>query len=97
MRVEPANTLWKYHRAGVISAADAISRHSEAMALVHRYVDEQSMFPEALKMAADLDQPVYDAVYAVTARRHAATLLTFDRRLHGLCVRSHIACTLFGD
>jgi predicted nucleic acid-binding protein len=96
MRVEAANALWKYHRAGVISANDARDRHAEIEMLVNRFIDEQTLFPEALQLAADLDHPVYDAVYAVTARRHAATLLSFDRRLHGLCVRSRIPCDLLG-
>jgi predicted nucleic acid-binding protein len=96
LRLEAANALWKYQRAGVIDAAAALSRHAEAGALVHRFVDEQTLFPEALRLAADLDHPVYDAMYAVTARRHAAILLTFDRRLHGLCTRSGISCELLG-
>jgi predicted nucleic acid-binding protein len=59
-------------------------------------VDEQVLFPEALQLAADLKHSVYDAVYAVTARRHAATLLSFDRRLHELCERASITCELLG-
>jgi predicted nucleic acid-binding protein len=96
MRVEAANALWKYQRAGAIDASDARDRHAEACLLVHRFVDEQALFPEALQLASDLDHPVYDAIYAVTARRHAATLLSFDRRLHALCAGSRIDCDLLG-
>ncbi len=96
MRVEAANALWKYQRAGVVDTPEVLARHAEASALVHRFVDEQTLFPESLQLAADLDHPVYDAVYAVTARRHAATLLTFDRRLYALCTRARIACEFFG-
>jgi predicted nucleic acid-binding protein len=42
----------------------------------------------------DQHHSVYDAVYAVAARRHAATLLSFDRRLHGLCSGASIPCEL---
>jgi predicted nucleic acid-binding protein len=96
MRIEAANALWKYQRAGVIDAAEVLARHAETAALVHRFIDEQTLFPEALQLAVDLDHPVYDAVYAVSARRHAATLLTFDRRLHALCAQASIACDLLG-
>ncbi len=96
MRVEAANALWKYRRAGAIDATQTLSRHAEAVALVHRFVDEQPLFPEALQLAIELDHPVYDAVYAVTARRHAASLLTFDRRLHSLCTQARISCELLG-
>jgi predicted nucleic acid-binding protein len=94
MRVEAANALWKYHRAGHISIAEAQDRHAEIVLLVHRFVEVQTLFPEALQLAADIDHPVYDAVYAVTARRQAATVLSFDRRLHALCQRAGIPCDL---
>ena len=96
MRVEAANALWKYQRAGVIDVGEARDRHAELCLLVHEFIDEQALFPEALQLAADLAHPVYDAVYAISARRHAATLLSFDRRLHALCMRAGIACELFG-
>ncbi len=94
MRVEAANALWRYHRAGVIDATEAHGRHAEICLLVHRFVDEQALFPEALQLAMDRHHPVYDAVYAVTARRHAATVLSFDQRLHGLCEGAAIPCDL---
>jgi predicted nucleic acid-binding protein len=94
LRVEAANALWKYLRAGHIDLATARERHAEISLLVHRFIDEQGLFPEALQLAADHAHPVYDAVYAVTARRNAATLLTFDRRLQGCCLQARIACEL---
>jgi predicted nucleic acid-binding protein len=96
LRVECANALWKYKRSGAIDESGAFVRHIEAMSLVHRFVDDGTLFPEALQLAFDFEHPVYDAVYAVTARRHAATLLTFDRRLRDLCERARIDCTFLG-
>ena len=40
MRVEAANALWKYQRAGVIDASEARDRHTEVCLLVHRFIDE---------------------------------------------------------
>lgn len=94
MRIEAANALWKYQKVGIISASDARDRHAEVCLLVHRFVDEQSLFPECLQLATDFNHPVYDAVYAVLARRHAGALLSFDRRLHSLCERAAIPCDL---
>jgi predicted nucleic acid-binding protein len=96
LRVETANALWRYARAGVIDPEEALRRHAEVLALVQRFVGEQTLFPEALRLAADFDHPVYDAVYAVTARRNAALLLSFDRRLNALCGQAGVACELFG-
>ena len=70
-------------------------RHREAIALIALFVDDADLFPEALTLAAASDHPVYDALYALMARRHAAVLLTFDRRLHGLCGCEGIESTLF--
>jgi predicted nucleic acid-binding protein len=94
LRVEAANALWKYHRAKIIDAPAARGRHAELCALVHRFLDEQPLVPEALQMAADLDRPVNGAVYAVVARRHAGVVLTFDRRLQWLCERAAIPSRL---
>ena len=95
LRVETANALWKYQRDGRLSTSETLERHAEALALVQRFVDEDVLFPEALHLAIDVGHPVYDAVYAVTARRQAATLVTFDRRLAELCKRAKISCKHF--
>jgi predicted nucleic acid-binding protein len=97
MRVEAASALWKYQKAQVIDAAKARDRHAEVCLLVHRFVEEQTLFPESLQLAIDFNHPVYDAVYAVLARRHAATLLSFDRRLHSLCERANVQCELLSS
>jgi predicted nucleic acid-binding protein len=89
------NTLWKYTRIGVMAPSDLPDRHREAMALVQLFVDDADLFPEVLTLAATQNHPVYDALYALTAKRHAAVLLTFDRRLHGLCESERIESTLF--
>jgi predicted nucleic acid-binding protein len=94
MRVETGNALWKYQRAGLINIAEAQDRHAEIKLLVHRFIDDEALFPEALQLASDFAHPVYDALYAVTTRRHAGRLLSFDRRLHALCKRADIACDL---
>lgn len=97
LRVRSANALWNCQRAGLIDIDALQARHAELCLLVHRFVDERDLFPEALQLAADFDHTVYDAVYAVAARRNAATLLSFDRRLLGLCQRAGIACALVGS
>lgn len=95
-RAEVGNALWKYARAGVIEAQDLPARHGEAVSLVHLFVDDATLFPEALTLAAATDHPVHEALYALTARRHAASLLTFDRGLHSLCERERIGSEWLG-
>ena len=95
LRAEVGNALWKYARSGLLEADELVERHREAMSLVHRFIDEDTLFPEALTVSAATGHPVYDVLYALTARRHAAVVLTFDRRLHKLCESEDIASQLF--
>jgi len=95
LRIEVGNALWKYTRVGVIAPADLPERHGEAMMLIQVFVDDIDLFPEVLTLAARLNHPVYDALYALTAKRHAAVLLSFDRRLHTLCGAERIESELF--
>lgn len=90
---ESANALWKYRRAGVLEADDALDRHTELTNLVDVFVDESELFPEALAMANRTDHPVYDCVYALLGRRYAAPLASFDRRLLTLCEQMDIDVT----
>lgn len=96
LRAEVGNALWKYRRSGLLDLAQAVERHAEAMTLVHRLVDDADLFPEALALAVDFDHPAYDTLYLVTARRHAAAILSFDHRLHAAAERARIAAERFG-
>jgi predicted nucleic acid-binding protein len=84
-------------RSGLIEATDLPERHREAMSLVHRFIDEIDLFPEVLTVSEATGHTVYAMLYALTARRQAAVLLTFDRRLHAVCQNQHIASEVFGS
>ena len=95
LHAEVGNALWKCARAGFIEASELPQRYIEAMSLVQLFIDDASLFPEVLAVAAATDHPIYDTLYVLCARRHAAELLTFDRRLHALCERERVACAFF--
>ena len=81
---EAANALWKYVRAGEIDAATGGERLREALSLVDSFEPDIGLVDEALQEAVARQHPVYDLTYLVLARRHAATLLTCDRKLAAL-------------
>lgn len=81
---EVGNALWKYVRAGGMSEAEALERLREAKALVSSTVDDAELIEEALTAAVRFDHPVYDAVYAVLARRRSCAVVTMDGRLKAL-------------
>jgi len=88
---ETANALWKYVNGGHVALDNAKRLHVDATTLVDRFVADSELFPEALIVAADSKHPVYDALYAVTARRKAASIMTSDKRLAALAGRLGIA------
>ena len=47
---------------------------------------------EALHAAARNNHPVYDMLYLVVARRNAATLFTFDKKLRAVCEANGVNC-----
>ena len=87
---EVGNALWKYVRAGGLTEADALERLREAKSLVGSTVDDAELIEEALVAAVRFDHPVYDALYAVLARRRNCAVVTVDRRLRSLLATMRI-------
>lgn len=85
--VEVANALWKYIRAGDLSIERAQDALSVAQRLADVTVHDGELLTEALDEAARRNHPVYDMLYAVLARRQAATLVSFDERLRKVSKR----------
>lgn len=90
---ETANALWKYVKVGQLTAEQAATRHEEALHLVDRFIPDCELGVEALALAAQQTHPVYDAMYAVLARRHVCSVATQDRRLATLLEK--IGVTVF--
>ncbi len=78
---EIANALWKYVRAGDLTVDEAQEMLSIGAALPDDVLPAQELATEALATATAFDHPVYDALYAVTARREGAAVCTIDQRL----------------
>jgi len=89
---EVANALWKYVSAGELEPGEADGLLREAMALPDATVPAQELAPEALATAGAYGHPVYDALYAIAARRDGATVLTLDRRLASLLGEMRVPC-----
>ncbi|WP_417493462.1 type II toxin-antitoxin system VapC family toxin [Maricaulis sp.] len=80
---ETSNALWKYVRRGDI----ALNQAQEAVRQLDRQlsiVDDFRLTVLALRLASELDHPVYDCVYLATAQTYQYPLLTADKRLSAL-------------
>ncbi len=91
---EVANALWKHIRAHDIDLGTAQVALRAALDLVDSVVSSEDFAEEALATAAAFDHPVYDALYAVTARRTGATVCTLDRRLAALLEATRVPVEL---
>ena len=78
---EIANALWKYVRAGDLQLDDAQTMLSIGASLPDDVLPAGELATEALATATAFNHPVYDALYAVTARRKGAVVCTIDQRL----------------
>ncbi len=81
---EIANALWKYVRAGDLQLDDAQTMLSIGASLPDDVLPARELETEALATATAFNHPVYDALYAVTARREGAAVCTIDQRLAGM-------------
>ncbi len=80
LAAEVGNVIWKKVRRGELAPADA-SLAADVFATVG--VTLQSSLPmldEAVRVAVELDHPVYDCFYLVLARELGARLVTADER-----------------
>ena len=57
----------------------AITRLEQCLGLADSLIPERTLAPETLAAAARHQHSVYDMMYAVLARRSAATVITADR------------------
>lgn len=78
---EVCNAFWKYRKAGLLDQEQAELALSMALELPDRIDSATACYQEAFALAVRHQHPFYDALYLVLARRHAAALLTIDKRL----------------
>ncbi|HLG71041.1 MAG TPA: type II toxin-antitoxin system VapC family toxin [Chloroflexota bacterium] len=81
---EIGNILWKRHRQGSLTAADA-ARLAEAPQDPRRFpldlVPSTQVLPQALRIAVECDRSVYDSLYIALAVANNTAMITADARL----------------
>ena len=81
MVAEAANTWWDKHRMGEMARADVETAVSRLCAIGIDWVPSARVLAPAARLALDVQHPVYDCVYLVTAREQGLPLATDDRWL----------------
>lgn len=79
---EVGNALWKYRRADMmpVEAVDAALDGFESSFFESVPIDEATT-AHALKIAMDLDHPIYDCYYLSLSKRYDIPLITDDSKL----------------
>ena len=78
---EITNAIWKHWKFDNLPLQDCYDSIERASQLVTELAPTSEMNIEALDVARQTGTTVYDAMYLVTARRLAASLLTLDKKL----------------
>lgn len=77
---ESANVLWRRARIGNITAEQAIVRLSDLRKAPVASVAMEPHLERALRLATEIDHPVYDCLYLALALHHDTHVVTADRR-----------------
>lgn len=93
IQVEMGNALWKYMRWQSMPLDQALQHWENATGLIDQLLDDATLMPQALGLAAKHGHPVYDMLYIAAAVQHGARLLTLDRKLKALAteIDPHLA------
>lgn len=87
--VEVANTFWKVIRRGEMTDEEAqAALHTLRNGLTYHPVS--SLLAGALRLAQELDHPIYDCLYVVLAEQENARLVTADRQQFDCLMRSDL-------
>jgi len=80
VHAEVGNGLWKRVMKREIADDGEITARLADLARYIRTIDETPLMPVALRLAIDLNHPIYDCVYLAMAESMDDQLLTADRR-----------------
>ena len=86
--LEAANALWRRTVRGELTQADAEERLTELTKAPVASVPLEQDLPEAMRLALQLNHPVYDCLYWALAKRLGTYVVTADTRF-GQAVARH--------
>jgi predicted nucleic acid-binding protein len=95
--IESANALWKYVRAGQLTATQVQANLATLKALSLRVVSTAELMEEAVTIAIAYGISAYDASYVALSQRVTAPLLTLDQRLVNTLATAPYDVRLFTD
>ena len=89
--VETLNAAWKLFHRGQLSSGQAEQIANELPSYFSELVSGASLARPALRIAIELDHPVYDAFYVALAEERGTIMVTADDRLYRKTRRTKFA------
>ena len=91
---ELANALWKCCFIGKYDPDECGALIDDGLNYIDNFIDSRIIWQEAFDEGIKRRHPVYDMLYAVTARRNSGTLVTNDNKLAKICkeLRIDVCC-----
>lgn len=89
-KIEIANVIWKYVRAGELDKEKSGETLRMALGLVDEFVDIAKNVEEALGESIRQSHPTYDMLYYTLTRRKGGKILTKDKRLREICIQGGV-------
>ena len=77
---EVGNALWRKVRTGQLERSRAGTLADAMPEMAVRWMDDEDVSADAVRLSVALERPVYDCVYLALAHRIGATLVTADTR-----------------
>jgi predicted nucleic acid-binding protein len=87
---ELTNTIWKYHRAKLLTEDVCNTKIEEGINFIDDFVESKDLWKEAFSEGIKNDHPIYDMYYSVLARRNNGILITNDGDLAKICKKLRI-------
>jgi predicted nucleic acid-binding protein len=87
---ELTNTMWKYHRAGLLNSDECIQCIQDGINYIDKFVGSKDLWQEAFSEGLNNSHSIYDMFYMATTKRYDATLITTDSALAKICKNNNV-------
>lgn len=79
---ETTNVFWKYHQFESLQKEICEELIEKTILLVDQYESCSTLYHEAFHLSCETQQPVYDSLFIVLARRNNGVLVSLDKQLN---------------
>ncbi len=79
---EVTNVFWKYHQFEDLPLNISENYMNKTIVLIDDFIEAGEIYQEAFSFSCQINHPVYDSMYLISARRHNAIFISADKKLN---------------